>query len=132
MDPEIFPRLTHGEHAVHIRERLFKAHEVARKHLASNAKRRKDHYDVKANLASYEVNDKVWYLDEIRREGISPKLQPQYIGPCLVTKKLNDINYEIQVDNVGNLKIVNHDKLKPYLANKVPGWIKKKLKTVAK
>jgi hypothetical protein len=49
---------------------------VARKHLAVNTKRRKDYYDLKSNLNTYEVYDKVWYLHETRKEGISPKLQP--------------------------------------------------------
>jgi hypothetical protein len=44
---------------------------VARKHLEVNMKRRKDHYDIKSNLMSYKVFDKVWYLNEIRKEVIS-------------------------------------------------------------
>jgi hypothetical protein len=51
---------------------------------------------------SYKVFDKVWYLNEIRKEGICPKLQPSYIGPCVVTKKLSDLNYEIQIDSKGS------------------------------
>ena len=65
-----------GEHAIKIRDRLHRAHHVARKHLAINTKRRKDYYDLKSNLNTYEVYDKVWYLHETRKEGISPKLQP--------------------------------------------------------
>jgi hypothetical protein len=70
-------------------------------------KRRKDHYDIKSNLMSYKVFDKVWYLNEIRKEGICPKLQLSYIGPCVVTKKLSDLSYEIQIDSKGSRKIVN-------------------------
>jgi hypothetical protein len=33
-------------------------------------------YDIKSNLMSYKGFDKVWYLNEIRKEGICPKLQP--------------------------------------------------------
>ena len=57
-----------GEHTIRVRERLSKAHEIARKHLCANAKRRKDYYDVKANLIAYEENDVVWYLDQSRKE----------------------------------------------------------------
>ena len=117
-----------GGHALQIRERLQKAHEVARRNLSISAKRRKDFYNNKVNFTPYHVYDKVWYLDEMRRQGISPKLQPMYIGPCLITKKMNDINYQIQVNGLGNSKVVNHDKLKPYLADSTPKWIEKLLK----
>ena len=59
---------------------------VARKHLAVNAKRRKDYYDLKSNLKIDEAYDKVCYLHETRKEGISPKLQTLYTGPCLITQ----------------------------------------------
>jgi hypothetical protein len=42
----------------------------------------------------------------MRRQGISPKLQPMYIGPCLITKKMNDINNQIQVNGLGSSKVV--------------------------
>lgn len=114
-----------GAHAIKIRERLQKAHQVARRHLASNAKRRKDHYDLKSNFTEYKNFDRVWYLNEARKEGISPKLQPLYIGPCLIIKKFNDINYQIQLNGQGVTKVVNHDKLKPYLAGVTPKWMTK-------
>ena len=48
-----------GEHAIKIRDRLHRAHHVGRKHLAINTKRRKDYYDLRSNLNTYEVYDKV-------------------------------------------------------------------------
>ena len=48
-----------GEHAIKIRDRLHRAHHVARKHLAINTTRRKDYYDLRSNLNTYEVYDKV-------------------------------------------------------------------------
>ena len=116
--------ITWGDHTWKIRERLQRAHGVARKHLEANAKRRKDFYDTKVKLFDYNVSDKVWYLNESRREGECQKLQPLFIGPCLVTKKINNLNYEIQLDGSGKRKIVNHDKLKPYSGKANPKWIK--------
>ena len=112
-------KVTWGAHALRVRERLHKAHNVARKHLQVNTKRRKDHYDTKSNLMKYSVYDKVWYLNENRKEGFSPKLQPLYMDPFIVTQKLNDLNYQIQLDGRGARKIVNHGKLKPYIGKKV-------------
>ena len=41
---------------------------------------------------------------------------------------MNDINYQIHVNGLGNTKVVNNDKLKPYLADITPTWIEKLLK----
>ncbi|CAC5364722.1 unnamed protein product [Mytilus coruscus] len=117
--------LTPGELVHNSKGRLEKAHIVARKHLANNAKRRKNYYDNKVNLVTYQIFDKVWYLHGTRKEGISPKLQPLYMGPCLITRKLNDINYKIQLDGTGNCEVVNHDKLKPYRGENIPKWMRK-------
>jgi preprotein translocase subunit SecB len=43
---------------------------LARKNLQVNAKRRKDFYDIIAKLNSYAEYDKVWYLNEVRKEGV--------------------------------------------------------------
>ena len=94
--------LTSGAHALKIKERLHRPHHMARKHLEVNMKRRKDHYDIKSNLMSYKVFDKVWYLNDIRKEGLCAKLQPSCIGTYVVTKKLSDLNYEIQIDSKGS------------------------------
>lgn len=53
-------------HTLKIRERMQRAHVVARKILEVNAKKRKDFYDIKAKLNSYAEYDKVWYLNESR------------------------------------------------------------------
>ncbi|CAC5425004.1 unnamed protein product [Mytilus coruscus] len=113
----------YGEHVQNLRNSLQKAHDVARAHLQANAKRRKDYYDKKSYLTIFEVNDKVWCMLG-NKKGISPKLQALYTGPCLITRKFNDINYEIQVDESGLRKVVNHDKLKQYNGENIPKWIK--------
>jgi hypothetical protein len=52
------------------------------------------------------------------------KLQPLHTGPCLITRKLNDINYEIQLDRTATRKIFNHDKLQLYYGNQYLKWMK--------
>lgn len=114
-----------GEHALKIRERMHRAHEVARKHLEVKAKRRKDHYDVKANLNRYKKWDKVLMKNETRVEGVTPKFQILYTGPHLVLNRLNDLDYELVLDEKGTTKVINHNKLKPYTGSNVPKWMKK-------
>lgn len=113
-----------GKHTEYIRDCLTKAHSVARRHLQNNAKRRKDYYDRKSNLTLFDKNEIVWYLSKSQQPSMCPKLQPMYTGPCIVTKKFNDINYEIQIDENGTKKIVNHDKLKCFHGDTIPKWMK--------
>jgi hypothetical protein len=111
-----------GAHAEKIRERIQKAHEIARKNLA---KRRKDFYDIKSKLTLYKEADKVWVRNENRKEGECHKLQPLYVGPYIITHKLNDLNYKVQIDEKGKDKVLNHNKLKPYVGKSSPKWLTK-------
>jgi hypothetical protein len=45
-----------------------RAHHMAKRHLKVSAKRRTDYYDMKSNLISIEPFDKVWFLNENRKE----------------------------------------------------------------
>ncbi|CAC5361331.1 unnamed protein product [Mytilus coruscus] len=98
------------------------AHEICRRFMLKTAKRKKNHYDVRLSLNCYKPEDPVWLLNEIRKEGICQKLKPVYIGPCIILKKMNSLNYCIQLDKEGPVKVVNHDKLKPYQGNQYPEW----------
>ncbi|CAC5369428.1 unnamed protein product [Mytilus coruscus] len=121
-----------GEYIWKVRERMQRAHAVARKHLQSNSKRRKDIYDTRVKLICYSVHDPVWCRNETRKEGISPKLQSLYLGPCLVTQKYSPLNYKIQFGLNGRKGVVNHDKLKPFTGKTVPEWILQTIKKAVK
>ena len=116
---------TYGEYVDWLQDRMHRAHGIARKHLGTAAKRQKEIYDSKLCLHLYQTGDLVWYLHESKREGVSPKLQPTYHGPCIVTQKINDLIYKIQIDQEGKTKVVHHNKLKQYLAENVPKWVKR-------
>jgi hypothetical protein len=60
-------------------------------------------------MSIYKPGDKVWLLGSN-----TGKLSDSYWGPCLVVQKLSDLNYKIKDYGNGNLKVVHHDKLKPY------------------
>ena len=114
-----------GKYVGEIRDRMMKAHEIARKHLKSAAKRSKDLYDVKATTNKYKRGDVVWCLKENRTEGVSPKLENTYDGPYLVTKRLSEQNYVVQFAEAGREKVLHHNKLKPYEGTNIPRWIKR-------
>lgn len=76
---------------------------------------------------NYSVGDiVVWYLHEVRQEGISPNLQDSYWGPCIITEKLNDLNFRIQYREDDSCKVVYHNKLKKCYSRHISVWCKRK------
>ena len=79
-------------------------------------------YDARVYLKNYQPGDAVWYLHEQRKECVCTKLQPLYMGPCVVLKKYNDLVYCVQLSKGGPIKVLNHDNLKPYQGQHYPKW----------
>ncbi len=101
-------------HALKLRDRTRRAHELARVFLARKARRNKEIYDSKLSFTQYHVGDAVWFLREARRVGVSQKLEPRFDGPFVVTAMPSKINLTIQLDADGQQRTIHHDKLKPY------------------
>ena len=118
----------YGEYVEKVRGRLQRAHEVARMYLQKKAVRMRHMYDGKTMLNKYVPGDYVWYLKETRKIGVCVKLQRPYGGPYLVVKKINELDYIIQMNEKGSTRLVHHDKLKPYLGDKVLKWAKKAIR----
>lgn len=102
-----------------LRAQLDKAHSIAREHLGTSAKRQSLMYDVKCTSFSFQPGDRVWLLSEARREGVSPKLSALYTGPHIILAKLSDITYQIRLHKSTKVKVVHHNKLKPYQGDKL-------------
>merc|ERR1712055_601222 len=85
------------------------------------AERQRQNYDVNASGTAYRTGDLVWRMNKTRRKGISPKLQARWLGPCVVTEKVNAVTYKIQVSQDGT-KILHFDLLKPYSCRDIPDW----------
>jgi hypothetical protein len=111
-----------GEYVAALRDKLIRAHQVARKHLESAHLRQKYQYDINSKENMFNPGDAVWLLNETRKIGQNPKLQPTYLGPYIVLERLNNLVYKIQLDDKGQERIVNHDKLKKYLGDNYPAW----------
>ena len=111
-----------------LRERLTIAHDLTRKHLKGATERHRDIYDAKTNHHLYKPGDLVWYLNEVRREGMSPKLQPTYTGPHLILNNYNNIDYLMQKANNTKPVVIHHNKLKPYEGNASLKWAQSALK----
>ena len=116
---------SYDEYVDMLRSRLQDAHDIARRHLDSAAKRSKDIYDTKLAINTYNIGDLVWYLAETRKVGAMPKLERLYEGPYLIKEKYNDTNFVLLLDQGGKQKGLHHDKLKPYEGDNPPAWLKR-------
>ena len=121
---------SYGDYVQELRERMDKAHGLARKHMAKEARRQKDYYDSKTVTHQYKPGDLVWYLHERRHLEECPKLQFPYLGPALIVKTMSDLNYMIMMHKNSHPKNVHHNKLKPYVGQKKLRWAKAALKKV--
>ena len=121
---------TYGEYVDVLRARMQHAHEVARKHMSSAAKRSKDLYDTKVAFNRYNVGDVVWYLMEVKKVGVAPKLEYCFEGPYVIKRKISELDFVLQVDRAGTEKPVHHNKLKPYEGENLPKWVKRAKKAI--
>ncbi|KAK3521358.1 hypothetical protein QTP70_003433 [Hemibagrus guttatus] len=99
-----------------MKERLELAHRVARDALGQSVERAKKHYDKRAARTHYKVGDAVWYLVKgtKRVKNKIRKFLPNYDGPYFILGHLDDLVYRIQRSPRAKVKVVHHDKLKPY------------------
>lgn len=74
-------------------------------------------------MHSYQRGDCVWCLNEQRRVGVCSKLQPSYLGPYVVKKKINDQDFVVQKnEDETSTFTVHFNKLKAYLGINIPEW----------
>ena len=105
-----------------LRKRLEDAYDVAREHLQSSADRQKRYYDVRAHENPYKSGDLVWTMNKSRKKGRCPKMQMRWLGPLVVLKRLNDVTYQVKM-NEKDVKIIHYDLLKPYEGRDIPRWV---------
>ena len=112
------------QYAVELRSKLSHAYEVARSNTKRNMERQFRLYNQKQHGSEFSVGDLVWYQNKLRKKGVSPKLQPKWRGPCIVTRKLNNVLVEIQF-SATKKTTVHTDLLKECHSLKFPTWLRK-------
>lgn len=105
-----------------LKNKMLHAHAIARKYLKRKAELSKEIYDTKVAEYNYKEGDLVWCLHEIRKVGVTPKLEKRVEGPYVVIKRTSPFNFEIALNNKGSIKVVHHNKLKPYEGVNPPVW----------
>ena len=53
---------------------------------------------------------------------LAPKFRESFVGPVVVTNKLTDLNYEIQISPKKDRQVVHHNKKNPYHVDTIPTW----------
>ncbi|CAG2257913.1 unnamed protein product [Mytilus edulis] len=67
-----------------LRKGLWDIHDVAREKMKHASDRQKRQYDTRVHSRQYRVGDAVWIFNPLRRKGLSPKLQPYWMGPYII------------------------------------------------
>lgn len=94
--------VSNGECVETLKDRMLKAHDIARKYLQQNAKRNKEIYDTRVVHHNYEKGE----------------LEKRYSGPFVIKNRLSVVNFEIQMEKEGTTKVLHHNKLKAYEGNR--------------
>ena len=115
--------VSYGDFVANLKARIQHAHDIARKHLGSTARRQSEIYNAKLVVNQYRTGDAVWVEKTSVRPGLSPKLQTLYHGPCLIVQKYNDIVFRVQLSKWGVCQVLHHNKMKPYKGDNIPRWI---------
>lgn len=119
---------SYGDYLYKLRENLYHSHQIVRKNLKCATNIQKNKYDKKSNLNQYQTGDLVSVLMESPDTDLeSHKLQPKYIGPCLILQKINNLLYKVKTSEQANVKMIHHNKMKPYVGEMLP-WMRKFIK----
>jgi hypothetical protein len=116
--------LSYESFAGNLVAKLEAAYTLVREELQVAAERRKKQYDLRVREKNFKVGSWVWYYCPRRYQKRSPKWQRMYSGPFLVTKTISPWNDVIQRSKHSLPKVVHADKLRPWLGEPLPSWLK--------
>ena len=115
---------TTSSYAKKLRERLHYSYELARSTLRRSAERQRRLYNERVFGEKIKQGDLVWVMNKEKKKGKSPKLQPKWKGPALVSHCFNDVVVQV---HLSPKKILNMhvDLLKPCEVRTIPPWIRR-------
>jgi hypothetical protein len=109
---------TYDDYVNHLVTRAEDARQLARLHLMESQSKDKGIYDKKHRPVNYQVGQLVWIFTPIRRVGLSEKLLKRFFGPYRITRKISEVNYEIEPVDQGRRRhkkeVVHVLRMKPY------------------
>ena len=133
-DPELDKQTTYVEYVRKMRDRMTQAYDITRAALKRAALVTKKYYDRKMRLIKYVPGDQVLIKDHsLRPDKGQAKLMPKYAGPYWILDKLGDVNFRIQEREDGPMKVVHHNRMKPYMSRQpvvIPQWVRRRSKVL--
>ena len=105
--PSATPQVLTTPYAFQLRADMEKMRVFARDTMKINMRRQKDWFDRRSKQRIFNMGDWVWVHDPKRLRGRCPKLEPQWTGPWVVTKKINDVTMEVKMGRKKRLLHVN-------------------------
>lgn len=108
--------------------RLSNIREIVKRRLLAVQNRQKHRYDKRRQSKTYQVGDQVLVFRPIRKKGRSEKLLHRYYGPYRIIKRINDVNYQVELLFGRNKRrdCVHIDALKPFHTRENYGFRKRK------
>ena len=124
--PDQEPSRSTSVYSENLEARLEQVQEFARSHLKLVSDRMKERYDSSADGTLLERGDPVWLYNPQRKKGKSPKLTRPWQGPYMVTKRINDVVYRVQLSPRSKPKVVHRNRLWRYSEHPHrTGWMEK-------
>ena len=120
--PSQFSVKTTNEYVAGLKDTLSTAYEAVRSNTRVAAERQKKQYDTKVRPAEFAVGKLVWVYYPRAWKRRSPKWSNNYVGPCLVERRMNAVNYVVKRTPKSKLWVVHVDKLKPFVGEWPSIW----------
>ena len=124
--PEEELREYQSAYATQLQEKLEQVHRFARDQLKMMSGRMKRHYDSHQEGGKLNVGTPVWLYNPQRRKGVTPKLMRKWHGPYVVTKRINDLVYRVQLGPKSKPKVIHRNRLWQYRGQTPPTWFSQK------
>ena len=90
------------------------AHRLARDRMRTAGHTMKMHYDWQSREQRYNVGDRVWLQNPLRKKGLLPKLQSPWEGPYEMQEVLSEVTYKTRRGHHGRTRVVHADRLWAY------------------
>src|SRR5699024_1057139 len=81
---------------IELREKALAVRNLAVQNIKGKQKTDKVRYDEKHRHVEFQVGDKVKVFTRVRKKGKSEKLLLRWFSTYLITKKVSDVDYEVQ------------------------------------
>ncbi|XP_044317449.1 uncharacterized protein LOC123038055 [Drosophila rhopaloa] len=107
--PESYPA-----YVEQLQNRLRLTQQIGRRNLMAAANVNKLRYDLRSHPVEFAVGEEVWLYCPTRRVGRCPKLQSDWIGPAVVTRRHSDLVYKIRLPGKRATRTVHVNRLAPY------------------